>query len=1453
MGLTIDSKLKSTAGGAIMKAGLILKSILFFCVILTSSSEAWNYTSHENPFTPVFGTGGLKLKGDFASAGNSVLCQNNGQNKCNNNYNGYLYDSNLMAKNEDSTIATNSSKATVVLPTGVKKDDIVWAGLYWQGHIASKKPSDYANFIKDRNKVSIKLPDGTLKNITADKVWYHDFGMNNTCTNNNYNCGFRSFYQGYKDITTDFKTNFNVAGGTNQTVSVGNIKSTVGEDWYSYAYVNPTISGQGFRVGFWGSWNLVVIYKNSAVDAKVKTVNVYQGFDLLMPVPSNNNNNAAVTHTINIPITGLKTPKSGTINAKMMFYASGGEKLIQRDSLSMKNANNSYQFEQVTNGANPLNNPFNDTISNNGIGVDPGITFYPGTDIDTFDISNKMTYDQTATEIQLSAIFQNGNGDQSTPGLVVFSADLYMPELCYDVSATIDGEYMQKGSWDRSFVPHQHKGNLTNKVFIRNLEGDFRYIKSSLKANWTYIAQYGDSGPTPTIAYVEGSEKVQNPGVYAYTKPKLTSETGRFYIGNEEDPIYGIIKPYESLYAISSHNVNDVYGKTIQVDIDVNASLNLDPSDTTSLTSYRYKTSDGTLKMCKGELSYSPKWYQFNVESPGAQKGDYRLFTQVTGTDYNLNVVSYTKDTNSQYTTKTSFNGAMEVELFEVPSFQSLGVYDSIKYDFDRICEDSNSSKPWSDGLHFSRFKNTTSTSLGIDTKDNRFAMQNAGLRLWVLMADYDGDGVKTDITKYNYCENVNDGDSDGSCFKNLWKNDTYYKTQTTCSVPCSKTDKDCYQCLKENYSQPICSRDNFSVRPYAVQVEALNNAYDGSGNLITTKSIQKNNKASTDIHNLISGDDISYKATYEAKSAPDPVSKTYSTPAGYFFKIYATEAMNEANGAFGNLVRFFGLKFDNDKTNSKDYTKCDDSTHKRFKLGTKGYEVKNDNVGNYDVVLVDKDWTLVDQATYLHKPVFDYNGKKRVDDCNPNNTLTNNSGLQGCDTQSFEANEDVNFYEIPVKFLPDQIDVSTLAQKSVLNDGTSMGRLWTYINNLNDTQDMAAALQGSLKAQNAKDTTTSNFTAGCFAQNVRLFARYTSPEVTYNDTTSKIQATASSATNLQYVQNFNNISSSSTEIQTEHFVTDAVAAKNDSSENVQTDGINTDKEINIIVLKDNFLDSNKGTLAYDLRMNFNKVIAAAVSPIHILFVKITSLLTDEEVVTTANYPTAYRLGCDKDDYICLKTKNPDKLFEIADNSQLYTKNSTIDATVDREEKAFKFLYGRVYTDLEKFGSEGKPVTGNTASTTFDTLVYSNATPDGSLKDILDTVAADASWYRAKTHSAMISKDGQIDKLSVYSKTTGDPSIFPSSVSILFDDLATGGRTSSVTFDNSGNAKPNKVTFQINPSIWLRYKTTTSSSLGEPRFTINFIENGYNWVGKGKTGNVVKQVPQGATKNRLNW
>lgn len=112
------------------------------------------------------------IQGDAAITGGSVLCDtknNNGQ--CNFNSNSENWEMQLKYVKDDSSFAYNSSMAPISLPPRLKKDDIKFARLYWQGFvtkIGSSTTRDIENLIKDTDKITLKMPNGQKRTFTAE-------------------------------------------------------------------------------------------------------------------------------------------------------------------------------------------------------------------------------------------------------------------------------------------------------------------------------------------------------------------------------------------------------------------------------------------------------------------------------------------------------------------------------------------------------------------------------------------------------------------------------------------------------------------------------------------------------------------------------------------------------------------------------------------------------------------------------------------------------------------------------------------------------------------------------------------------------------------------------------------------------------------------------------------------------------------------------------------------------------------------------------------------------------------------------------------------------------------------------------------------------------------------------------------------------------------------------------
>lgn len=404
------------------------------CENSNTSDERCKDINLKPNFNLRFGGPGYSVYGDFNVTGASVLGVKSGSSY-NWNYTGYLYDSTTAYVKEDTDVQfiQNASKAKLTLPSDITGNKIVYARLYWQGHVKGSGTSynsqtEYLNAIQDWNKITFKTPDGQIHHLTADindTNWYGWWGQYG-------NDGMRFFYQANVDVTNLVKQSYS---SSQNIFTAGNVKSTEGKDSATLFLLNDAwISG--VYAGFWGGWSLFVVYERDHLvypDTKLKNIALYDGFDAMTPWTTVPNKN------ITIDFNGFMTPKVGAIDSKMAFLGFGGEKAIARDYFQISNQSKTIWYD-LSNSENSANNTFNDTISYLGSLLDINKRYNPGIDLDTFDVSSYMTNSQSQTSLKLGGTYSGSNADQNFPSMVAFSTQLYVPDMCYEENITKNGE-----------------------------------------------------------------------------------------------------------------------------------------------------------------------------------------------------------------------------------------------------------------------------------------------------------------------------------------------------------------------------------------------------------------------------------------------------------------------------------------------------------------------------------------------------------------------------------------------------------------------------------------------------------------------------------------------------------------------------------------------------------------------------------------------------------------------------------------------------------------------------------------------------------------------------------------------------------------------------------------------------------------------------------------------------
>ena len=357
------------------------------------------------------------------------------------------------------SVTRNSSSADLILPAGT--NTIKLARLYWGGRISD---ADY-DLTKTANR-TIKIRKGTANaysDVTA-------LGMDTTIITTGY-----TEYQAYADITSFVKNN-----GTG-TYEVGNV---------------PLSTGAVSNGGNHGGWSIVVVYENSSLP--YNSVRLYDGFEVVY--------NGGNDTTSTVTLTGLNVP-SGTLaddDAKMGVVAWEGDANLAGDFLKI----NGNTFSNAT---NPADNPWNGTITDNGVHVttkNPNYTNQMGIDIDRFNVGTGYGIDPNAQNVTLEF---GTEADKYFPGVFTFTIRMKDPTITLEKT-----------------VADANNNHLAESGEIL-----------------TYTLQGGNNGPgnannivisdtlPSTVTYKPGSIKViSSPGIAAGTKTDQSGDDVAEYISN---------------------------------------------------------------------------------------------------------------------------------------------------------------------------------------------------------------------------------------------------------------------------------------------------------------------------------------------------------------------------------------------------------------------------------------------------------------------------------------------------------------------------------------------------------------------------------------------------------------------------------------------------------------------------------------------------------------------------------------------------------------------------------------------------------------------------------------------------------------------------------------------------------------------------------------------------------
>ncbi|MBD3797535.1 MAG: hypothetical protein IE887_07310, partial [Campylobacterales bacterium] len=1173
---------------------------LLLVIILSVNLYGWekiyggrgNFNTDPN-FHLLYGGAGYIVKGDFTATGNSIL-------RSNNPLNANLITDTTTYKLDDGNFTSstyslgdsekrNSSKATLNLPPYVQGSDIVWAGLFWQGHIYRKNgkydDSSVDSDIVGWNKVTLRDSLGTYHALTAPvgsddsshKAFYH------TITNGT---GYRHHYGAYVDVTSIVQNSYS---STNNTFTVGNIKTTAGNDGGGYVYItqSPTYSGN-FRFGLYGGWSLIVVYDvdgavAAANNVKAKNVSIYDGFDLFLTWGK-----GTVPFETTINIDGFYTPKSGTVNSSMLLFGGAGDRHIKNDTLAIEDGNNLGTYDNMNNTANPLGKQFNHTYSLYGAHMTPSDPNKQGMDLDIYDVSSSMANKQSSTKIKFGVVKSNGYCDQIFPQVIGFSTQLYEPQFCYDYAYKQQGQYFTEdnnGSKDPSLAGDVLKNEPVEvTVFLRNL------VDSDLKITDMNISITDIN--TTQATYINNSVQLAKNGDLvpaSISDASLTVASG--YIKNV--PI-GDMDSNDFFYLY--YNVNPL-DTTLDMPIKVTASYNLVVNPTNSIP---YTLTLGAdVPMCSTtNFAYTPSKGIYNVVhnnyydlDTGGSSPYYNLPTQVVNREGNFKVISL--DENN--TDALEARGTMvAVELIDVSAF----------HDTEASCMEQASSispRVWVMIYDTVNDKNATSvpftqSTIAAAIADGRteplmasssefydYARENAAFRVsYNLTNDGNDDlvkitpGSKPNTYSINFTELVQNV---GQCGHEVWNPQNYNNKTTNVSVACSNnsdkmTARDiavCLECIYGINTKYICSRDNFAIRPEAflMQLNDQNQTVPTIQTDITTFAHSGSAGASAPEFHLASGYDYDLEV-----NATNFLNNTSS--AGY------TKTMNITNDD--------PAIFEWTPRSSITSGACNDENNgtvsARFLDGTIDTNTSLAQVGEYTLRVLDTTWTDVD-----HNPLYmgHHTGSYFIDSNTPdcivgsNAVQAINSGTNnGCNISSSHlANNGIQYNNYEITFHPYKFSIDTNLTIGDENK-TVAEKPYVYMANISENESISVHFLTDISALGYNNSALSNYVTGCFSQ----------------DTLFSIGKSATTATNVSYSYLTHDLNSSNARISGLD-VNGTIAAGDLTASPLMT-------------LPANFWQKDQnGVLAIETNLNFNRAVNIAVNPEDINF---TTLQADDNV-----------------------------------------------------------------------------------------------------------------------------------------------------------------------------------------------------------------------------------------------
>ncbi len=477
-----------------------------------------------------------KLFGDVTVLGNTVLCVlSNNKKEC--------VEPSTNNSNADTDLQfAPESYATLELPVGAT---VTKAYLYWQGRFdatssntpltADQQASASSIQLKTPKTGFVSLTNGTLDHYTTESV------------------NWVPIYSARKDVTGLVQT-----GGAGKYYVQG-LTTTTGA-----TYDKSRSDG----LGAFGAWTLVVVYEDPAARSSnsLKDVSIFDGYKIVQTTPS-------ADKSIQIDVSGFYTPP-GTVpvTSTLYLFAGEGDKYISGDSLEM-NSTTHPAFTEIGYTSGGTSNAFYSGISTTGT-RSPSLTNNNGIDIQKYNVGTETGGLGIIGNSALAASFKlSTTQDTYMPSVLVFSTDLYTPNICYSEEIIINGvaqsgqgielnenDNINVRTWFTNTNPE-----VAEKVqIVHTFDDKFTYVEESSSVNNNNPAYPAGIIPPPATVTLTSQTDAANDDLLYYDPATLefkynlgdtadANSGGFFYESNQTTAVFefqGTVKSVDANYTI---------------------------------------------------------------------------------------------------------------------------------------------------------------------------------------------------------------------------------------------------------------------------------------------------------------------------------------------------------------------------------------------------------------------------------------------------------------------------------------------------------------------------------------------------------------------------------------------------------------------------------------------------------------------------------------------------------------------------------------------------------------------------------------------------------------------------------------------------------------------------------------------------------------------------------------